>query len=482
MVDRWARRRPSRQARSGWIWLVMTTWKRWPCRSVKVILWRAPGWGAPGGRSRGCLGPVGKVQGGKLAHPCAGALVVVGVDGWPPLVLAHARIAWRSRSVRSNPTENCRSRRVSSSTKAWSRQRRRCGPGPAGRARPGAVRPAPCRGRPGGRRRCWTRRCLAAALPPAPLQSHRRVQEGEQPVESEALFERGPRCLLVGMHLDRGCVQVDHQGPGWGGTQCPGSRASSGQRRPDPGDAARVGGDFLGHHPPRCRHRGDGPQQVRLGGEGAQVADAVAAVGQQRCAGMADDPRTVSDNVEQRMGGGDLHLRPPWHVETSSSSGSRAAQGGHARPPRVSGWAGWPAGVADVDRSSTAQAATASTALSACRRPRRCRGSASWARWSSRMRHWSGGQRGGRDPHGPQQGWGMMGRQARRSGLVMGFDTHMIAGGRACSTSIPPTHPTITSQISPHFPRPWVAEKSLAASRMLFPSPCERRRLPKMRR
>jgi hypothetical protein len=40
----------------------------------------------------------------------------------------------------------------------------------------------------------------------------------------------------------------------------------------------------------------------------------------------------------------------------------------------------------------------------------------------------------------------MMGRQARRSGLVMGFDTHMIAGGRACSTSIPPT----TSQTSPH--------------------------------
>ena len=63
----------------------------------------------------------------------------------------------------------------------------------------------------------------------------------------------------------------------------------------------------------------------------------------------------------------------------------------------------------------------------------------------------------------------MMGRQARRSGLVMGFDTHMIAGGRACPTSIPPTHPTITSQTSPHFPRPWVAEKSLAASRMLSP-------------
>jgi hypothetical protein len=40
--------------------------------------------------------------------------------------------------------------------------------------------------------------------------------------------------------------------------------------------------------------------------------------------------------------------------------------------------------------------------------------------------------------------------QARRSGLVMGFDTHMIAGGRACST-LPPTHPTIVNQSNPHF-------------------------------
>jgi hypothetical protein len=45
----------------------------------------------------------------------------------------------------------------------------------------------------------------------------------------------------------------------------------------------------------------------------------------------------------------------------------------------------------------------------------------------------------------------MMSRQARRSGLVMGFDTHMIADGRACSTSIRLTHPTITNQTSPHF-------------------------------
>jgi hypothetical protein len=46
----------------------------------------------------------------------------------------------------------------------------------------------------------------------------------------------------------------------------------------------------------------------------------------------------------------------------------------------------------------------------------------------------------------------MMERQARWSGLVMGFDNHMIAGSRACSTSTTrPTHPTITNQTSPHY-------------------------------
>jgi hypothetical protein len=38
-----------------------------------------------------------------------------------------------------------------------------------------------------------------------------------------------------------------------------------------------------------------------------------------------------------------------------------------------------------------------------------------------------------------------MSRQARRSGLVMGWDTHMIAGSRACSTSTRPIHLTITN-------------------------------------
>jgi hypothetical protein len=45
----------------------------------------------------------------------------------------------------------------------------------------------------------------------------------------------------------------------------------------------------------------------------------------------------------------------------------------------------------------------------------------------------------------------MMSGQARRSGLVTGFDTHMIVGSRACSTSTRPILPTITSQTSPHY-------------------------------
>jgi hypothetical protein len=45
----------------------------------------------------------------------------------------------------------------------------------------------------------------------------------------------------------------------------------------------------------------------------------------------------------------------------------------------------------------------------------------------------------------------MMKARARWSGLVMGFNTHMIAGGRACPTSTRLTHPTITSQTSPHY-------------------------------
>jgi hypothetical protein len=44
-----------------------------------------------------------------------------------------------------------------------------------------------------------------------------------------------------------------------------------------------------------------------------------------------------------------------------------------------------------------------------------------------------------------------MGRQARRSGLVMGFDTQMIAGAVPAPSSTWSTHPTIANQTSPHF-------------------------------
>ena len=45
----------------------------------------------------------------------------------------------------------------------------------------------------------------------------------------------------------------------------------------------------------------------------------------------------------------------------------------------------------------------------------------------------------------------MMKGQARRSGLVMGLDTHMTAGSRACTTSTRLTHPIITNETTPHF-------------------------------
>jgi hypothetical protein len=45
----------------------------------------------------------------------------------------------------------------------------------------------------------------------------------------------------------------------------------------------------------------------------------------------------------------------------------------------------------------------------------------------------------------------MMKGQARRSGLVMGFDTHMIAGRRACSRPARPTQPNITNRSNPHY-------------------------------
>jgi hypothetical protein len=62
-----------------------------------------------------------------------------------------------------------------------------------------------------------------------------------------------------------------------------------------------------------------------------------------------------------------------------------------------------------------------------------------------------GCQRGGALSRWATPGMGEMNRQARSSGGVMGLDTHMIAGSRACSTSIPAQSPDLTNQTNQHF-------------------------------
>jgi hypothetical protein len=62
-----------------------------------------------------------------------------------------------------------------------------------------------------------------------------------------------------------------------------------------------------------------------------------------------------------------------------------------------------------------------------------------------------GCQRGGALSRWATAGMGEMNRQARSSGGVMGLDTHMIAGSRACSTSIPAQSPDLTNQTNQHF-------------------------------
>ena len=45
----------------------------------------------------------------------------------------------------------------------------------------------------------------------------------------------------------------------------------------------------------------------------------------------------------------------------------------------------------------------------------------------------------------------MMKGQARPSGLVMGFDTHMIAGAVPALRPARPTQPNITNRSNPHY-------------------------------
>jgi hypothetical protein len=82
---------------------------------------------------------------------------------------------------------------------------------------------------------------------------------------------------------------------------------------------------------------------------------------------------------------------------TVASSGGLGApvQGSRRIPSAARTWPGAsaahsPIAASDLAPANTATTATPSTTARVCRRPRRWRGSASWARWSSRLRHWSG--------------------------------------------------------------------------------------------
>ena len=102
--------------------------------------------------------------------------------------------------------------------------------------------------------------------------------------------------------------------------------------------------------------------------------------------------------------------------DAAGRGGPRARPG----PGRGASAAHSPIAARDLAPASTAQTATPSTPSSVCRRPRRCLGSAMRARSSSGLRHWSDASTASA-AEGAPAGMGMVGRQARRSGLVMSW-------------------------------------------------------------
>src|SRR5829696_9855294 len=166
---------------------------------------------------------------------------------------------------------------------------------------------------------------------------------------------------------------------------------------------------------------------------------------------LVDQPR--ADGTVQRVGVDRARTR-----RTVASVGGRKApvNGSRRTPKAASTWPGVslahsPIAVRDLAPASTAATATASTATSMCRRPRRWRGSLIWARWSSRLRHWSGASAAGTASRWAIAAMGddEQAGTAVRSGH--GLRHHMIAGNRACSTSTRTTHPNATNQSSPHY-------------------------------
>ena len=106
------------------------------------------------------------------------------------------------------------------------------------------------------------------------------VQPATKRVKPVAMLVGRRRALLIGVRLDQGRVQVQDQRPRWGRTQRPGALADPGQRRPQPADPTRIGGQLLGQDAPGGRDRGDLAEQPGLVPQAGQVADAVATVGE----------------------------------------------------------------------------------------------------------------------------------------------------------------------------------------------------------
>jgi|RhiMetdeSRZDD1v2_1073273.scaffolds.fasta_scaffold72667_2 hypothetical protein len=106
------------------------------------------------------------------------------------------------------------------------------------------------------------------------------VQPATKRVKPVAVLVGRRRALLVGVRLDKGRVHVQDQRPRWGRAQCPGALADPGQRRPQPADPTRIGGQLLGQDAPGGRRGGDLVEQLRLVPQAGQVADAVATVGE----------------------------------------------------------------------------------------------------------------------------------------------------------------------------------------------------------
>jgi hypothetical protein len=172
------------------------------------------------------------------------------------------------------------------------------------------------------------------------------VQVGNQRVEPEATLVGPGRALLWGVGVQQRAIHVHHQQALDVRTRLPGRRSGMGTGRAQAGKPVGIAGDLL-DDPPRRRRGGDRAEQLGLLAQDGQVAQAVAAIGQQhrkvpqhhtrsmavpaalgatcppgkrpgqpepvgqlhqqRRPGMASDPIAIAGDVEPRRRLGSLH-------------------------------------------------------------------------------------------------------------------------------------------------------------------------------